>query len=400
MVFDFDQPIEREGTHSVKFDGRAQYFGTTDLIPMWVADMDFAVPPCVAQALVARAEHPVFGYTFYPDSLYQALINWFKRRHHWHIEREWIVMTPGVVPSLHACCLAFAEAGEGVIVQPPVYFPFFSAVTQTERELILNPLQLINDRYEINFSQLEEQARHAKIIMLCTPHNPVGRVWTKAELCDLLTIAKRHNLIVVSDDIHADLVYPDFTHTMIGTLHAEFGEFIATNVVTAVAPSKTFNIPGLGLSALIVPNPQHRNALAKAFERLHVGNYNPFSIAAFEAAYNDGEPWLDALLSYLQQNKTNARHFIAEHIPQIHCVDPEGTYLLWLDCSRLKLSDQELKEFFIRDCKVGMNPGVVFGAEGSGFMRMNIGTRWDNLHGALRRISEAIAKLPSSYRTV
>src|SRR5690606_18639834 len=146
MVFDFDQPIEREGTHSVKFDGGAQYFGTTDLHPMWVADMDFAEPPCVAQALVARAEHPVYGYTFYPDSLYQALINWFKRRHHWHIEREWIVMTPGVVPSLHACCLALAEAGEGVIVQPPVYFPFFSAVTQTERELILNPLQLINDR--------------------------------------------------------------------------------------------------------------------------------------------------------------------------------------------------------------------------------------------------------------
>lgn len=393
MEFDFDIPVPREGTHSVKFDGRQQYFGTAEVTPMWVADMDFAVPPCVTRALLARAAHPVFGYTLYPESLYQSVIGWFQRRHHWSIERDWIVMAPGVVPSLHACCLAFAEAGEGVIVQPPVYFPFFSAVTDTKRQLILNPLQSINGRYEINLTQLESQARDARILMLCTPHNPVGRVWSKAELISVLRIAKAHNLIVLSDDIHADLVYPGVSHTMIGTLETELGEFIRTNVITAVAPSKTFNIPGLGLSCLIVPNPQHREALQKVFELLHVSNNNPFSIAAFEAAYNEGDVWLDSLMVYLQENKRLVRDFLAQNVPQIRCADPEGTYLLWLDCSDLQLTDAQLRDFFIKDCKVGMNPGIVFGEEGKGFMRMNIGTTRARLSAALESIRVGMAAI-------
>lgn len=393
MEFDFDIPVPREGTHSVKFDGRQQYFGTAEVTPMWVADMDFAVPPCVTRALLARAAHPVFGYTLYPESLYQSVIGWFQRRHHWSIERDWIVMAPGVVPSLHACCLAFAEAGEGVIVQPPVYFPFFSAVTDTKRQLILNPLQSINGRYEINLKQLENQARDARILMLCTPHNPVGRVWSKAELISVLRIAKAHNLIVLSDDIHADLVYPGVSHTMIGTLETELGEFIRTNVITAVAPSKTFNIPGLGLSCLIVPNPQHREALQKVFELLHVSNSNPFSIAAFEAAYNEGDVWLDSLMVYLQENKRLVRDFLAQNVPQIRCADPEGTYLLWLDCSDLQLTDAQLRDFFIKDCKVGMNPGIVFGEEGKGFMRMNIGTTRARLSAALESIRVGMAAI-------
>lgn len=393
MEFDFDIPVPREGTHSVKFDGRQQYFGTAEVTPMWVADMDFAVPPCVTRALLARAAHPVFGYTLYPESLYQSVIGWFQRRHHWSIERDWIVMAPGVVPSLHACCLAFAEAGEGVIVQPPVYFPFFSAVTETKRQLVLNPLQSINGRYEINLKQLENQARDARILMLCTPHNPVGRVWSKAELISVLRIAKAHNLIVLSDDIHADLVYPGVSHTMIGTLETELGEFIRTNVITAVAPSKTFNIPGLGLSCLIVPNPQHREALQKVFELLHVSNSNPFSIAAFEAAYNEGDVWLDSLMVYLQENKRLVRDFLAQNIPQIRCADPEGTYLLWLDCSDLQLTDAQLRDFFIKDCKVGMNPGIVFGEEGKGFMRMNIGTTRARLSAALESIRVGMAAI-------
>lgn len=393
MEFDFDIPVPREGTHSVKFDGRQQYFGTAEVTPMWVADMDFAVPPCVTRALLARAAHPVFGYTLYPESLYQSVIGWFQRRHHWSIERDWIVMAPGVVPSLHACCLAFAEAGEGVIVQPPVYFPFFSAVTETKRQLVLNPLQSINGRYEINLKQLENQARDARILMLCTPHNPVGRVWSKAELISVLRIAKAHNLIVLSDDIHADLVYPGASHTMIGTLETELGEFIRTNVITAVAPSKTFNIPGLGLSCLIVPNPQHREALQKVFELLHVSNSNPFSIAAFEAAYNEGDVWLDSLMVYLQENKRLVRDFLAQNVPQIRCADPEGTYLLWLDCSDLQLTDAQLRDFFIKDCKVGMNPGIVFGEEGKGFMRMNIGTTRARLSAALESIRVGMAAI-------
>lgn len=393
MEFDFDKPIKREDTAAVKFDGREAYFGTNDVIPMWVADMDFAAPACVTDALAQRVAHPVFGYTLYPDSPYQSLIDWFQRRFHWQIEREWILMAPGVVPSLHACCLAFAEQGEGVIVQPPVYFPFFSAVKNTQRQLVLNPLQCIDGRYEINFEQLENQARNARLLMLCTPHNPVGRVWTKAELLRILHIAKTHNLTVLSDDIHADLVYPGNTHTMLGSLDSEFGEFVCNNVITAVAPSKTFNIPGLGLSSLIIPNPSHRKAVRDVFDLLHVSNSNPFSIAAFEAAYNGGDQWLDALLQYLEANKHVVRNFLARHLPQIKLIEPQGTYLLWLDCSELKLTDVQLQKFFVEECKIGMNPGVVFGEEGTGFMRMNIGTRRAEIEKALIAIKDACSAL-------
>lgn len=391
MKLDFDKKIERDNTASVKFDGRQQYFGVSEITPMWVADMDFSVPECVTKAILARASHPIFGYTRYPDTLYQSIIDWFERRHGWKIERDWIVMAPGVVPSLHAACLAFTQIGEGVIVQPPVYFPFFSAVTTTQRQLVLNPLQLINGRYEINFVELEALAPQAKLLLLCSPHNPVGRVWYEDELLEVLRIAKKFNLIILSDDIHADLIYPGYRHTMLASLlTTEYTDFINSNVITTVAPSKTFNIPGLGLSSLIVPNLKHRKALQKAFELLHVNNTNPFSIAAFEAAYQYGDEWLDALMAYLDGNKSFARRYIAEHMPELKVVEPEGTYLLWLDCSALQLSDNQLRDFFIRECKVGMNPGTVFGEGGSGFMRMNIGTQRAVLEQALLQIKHSI----------
>ena len=391
MGFDFDRVIPREHTHSVKFDGRQQYFGTEDLIPMWVADMDFAVPDCVAQALAERAAHPVYGYTLYPESLYQSVIDWFQRRHKWRIEREWIMMAPGIVPSLNACCLTFTQAGEGVIIQPPVYFPFFTAVTDTQRQLMLNPLQLVNGRYEMDFVQLEAQASQAKLLMLCSPHNPVGRVWSRAELLEVLRIAKKHNLIILSDDIHADLIYSDHRHLMLGSLNdSEYADFIHANVITAVAPSKTFNIPGLGLSSLIVPNPQHRKALQKVFDLLHVSASNPFSIAAYEAAYRGGGPWLDQLMFYLDDNKNTASSFLGAHIPQIKLIEPEGTYLLWLDCRALGMGDIPLRTFFIERCQLGLNPGIVFGKGGSGFMRMNIGTQRARLLTALESIRAAL----------
>lgn len=390
MIFDFDQPISRTHTDSQKFDGRQKYFGASDLTPMWVADMDFAVPDCVTQAIQKRATHPVYGYTLYPESLYQSVIDWFGRRHGWAIERDWILMMPGVVPSLHACCLALAEAGEGVIIQPPVYFPFFTTVTDTRRHLLLNPLQNIGGRYQINFAELETLASRAKILILCTPHNPVGRVWSREELLEVLRIAKRHQLIIVSDDIHADLVYPGCSHTMLGTLEKEFGDYVHTHLITAVAPSKTFNIPGLGLSCLIVPNAQHRRALQRALDILHVSNTNPFSIVAFEAAYKGGEAWLDALLNYLQNNKILVRDYFARHIPQISVGNSEGTYLLWLDCRQLAMSDAQLRDFFIQKCRLGLSPGQIFGEGGSGFMRMNIGTQRKVVEEALASIGRAI----------
>lgn len=387
-MLDFDQNIHRENTHSVKFDGRQHYFGTADVTPLWVADMDFAVPECVTRALQARINHPVFGYTLYPDSLYQAIIDWFQRRHQWTIEREWIVLAPGVVPSLFAAVNAFAKEGEGVIVQSPVYFPFFSAVTTNKRTLINNPLVEINGRYEINFAHLEQCAQQgARLFLLCTPHNPVGRVWRESELQRVLEITRRYDLTILSDDIHCDLIYSGVKHTMLGRL-AQPGD----KIITAIAPNKSFNIPGLGLSALVIPNPDERNAMQHVFESLHIGNYNPLSIAAFEAAYREGDQWLDALMRYLENTRNFAADFIAREIPQIKLIKPEATYLLWLDCRELAMSDAQLRDFFVRECKVGMNPGVVFGDGGSGFMRMNIGCPKAIIEQALLQVKNNLIK--------
>ena len=386
MSFDFETLVRREGTASVKWDGRKGYFNSEDLLPMWVADMDFAVPEAVSRAVRERAGHPVFGYTLATDSVYESLVNWMRKRHGYEVQRDWVILSPGVVPSLHAAAIAFALPGEGVIVQPPVYFPFFSAVTETDRKLILNPLRLEDGRYRIDFDHLEECAgQGARLLILCTPHNPVGRVWSEDELRTVLDIARRHDLVILSDEIHHDLIFPGSSHI---PLHLLAGE--EANIVTAVAPSKTFNIPGLGLSALIVPNPRHRVALRKAFELLHLGASNPFSLVAFEAAYREGEEWLEALLIYLTETRDFVSQYLAEHIPKIKVIQPEGTYLLWLDCRELGMNDSELKQFFIHKAKVGMNPGTVFGQGGSGFMRMNIGTSKLIVVEALERIAGAV----------
>ncbi len=388
MSFNFDKDIVRGDTASVKHDGYAAGFGAADVLPLWVADMDFAAPEVVTKALAQRAEHPVYGYTFYPESMYDALIDWLKKRHGWIVQRDWIVMAPGVVTSLFATVTAFAEEGEGVIVQPPVYSPFFSAVTTNQRRLIVNPLLLNDGRYQIDFEQLEHcAAEGAKLLLLCSPHNPVGRVWSKAELIQLLDIAHRYHLTILSDEIHADLVYPGEQHTTLAMLANHHGN---DKIITAVAPSKTFNIPGLGLSALIVPNPEQRVRLQKVFDSLHLSNTNPFSIAAFEAAYRGGEAWLDELLIYLRNNRDFVSDYLMKNIPAIRLIQPQGTYLLWLDCGGLAMSDLQLGDFFVRQAKVGLNPGESFGQGGSGFMRLNIASPRHVIAEALNRIKSAL----------
>ena len=386
MSIDFDREIPRDGTSSVKHDGRADYFGTRDLLPLWVADMDFSAPEAITHALAERAAHPVYGYTSYPDAMYDALIAWLDKRHGWQVQREWIVMAPGVVPSLFAAVMAFAKPGEGVIVQPPVYSPFFSAVTTNRRRLIQNPLRLDNGRYTIDFAHLERCAGDgARLLLLCSPHNPVGRVWSPAELEEVLRIARRHDLTILSDEIHADLIYPGAHHTALATLAQP-----ADKLVTAVAPSKTFNIPGLGLSSLIIPGREQRDALENVFKTLHTSNTNPFSITAFEAAYRGGEAWLSELLLYLRDNRDFVSAFLAKRLPAIRLIEPQGTYLLWLDCRELLMNDSQLHEFFVKQAQVGMNPGTVFGQGGSGFMRLNIGSPRHVIADALERIARAL----------
>ena len=384
--FDFDHEINREGSHSVKYDGRQGMFGKSDVIPVWVADMDFATPPAVTRALTQRAAHPIYGYTLFPDSLYDALISWMQRRHGWSIQRDWIILCPGVVPSINAAVMAFTQPGESVIIQPPVYFPFFSTVTQTGRKLIQNPLHLRNGRYTIDFDHLEQCAKdaHLHLLLLCSPHNPVGRVWQPAELERLLDIATKHDLIIFSDEIHADLIYP-------GNKHHTLADFPgnAAKIITAVAPSKTFNIPGLNLSALIIPDKSTRNAVTQVFNTLHISASNPFSIAAFEAAYREGEAWLEELLIYLRDTRDCVEAFLSEHLPEIKVIKAEGTYLLWLDCRAWNITDVQLKHFFIHEAGVGMSPGILFGTEGSGFMRLNIGAQRNKVLRVLERIWQA-----------
>ena len=385
MTSAFDKVIPRAGTSSLKYDTRNAVFGQSDVIPLWVADMDFAVPAAVQRALTERAAHPVYGYTVYPDALCESLGHWLAVRHGWTVPREWIIFCPGVVPSLHAAILAFTQPGDSVIVQPPVYAPFLSAAETTGRKTVLNPLKFADGQYRFDLEDFERcAATGARLLLLCSPHNPVGRVWQAQELQALLQICARHDITVVSDEIHADLVYPGVRHTPLATLAQD-----RVKVITAVAPSKTFNIPGLGLSALIVPDAKDRAAINRAFDTLHVSASNPFSIAAFEAAYREGAPWLDALLDYLAGTRDFVREFLLQHLPQIRLIEPQGTYLLWLDCRGMAMDDHQLKQFFVQEAGVGLSPGVLFGTPGSGFMRMNIGAPRSVIRQALEQIANA-----------
>lgn len=400
MTSRFDQSIAREGSQSLKYDGRSATFGTEDVMPMWVADMDFAVPDAVTHALQARVAHPVFGYSMAPDSLYEVLIDWLRVKHGWQVPREWIVLTPGVVPSLNLVVTALTQPDDGVIVQPPVYFPFFSAVTGQQRRLIENPLRLTDHasqlQYQMDVEHLAAHAKEARLLLLCSPHNPVGRVWNTAELDALLTIADEHDLIIVSDEIHADLVYADAQHQPLSRLamQAESGEQTALShrIITAVSPSKTFNIPGLGLSALIVPNAPHRQAIQRHLNALGISVTNPLNMVAFEAAYRGGNDWLNALIPYLQATRDAAIAFIEAELPSIRVIRPQATYLLWLDCRALQLDDAALKRFFIEEARLGLSPGAMFGHGGEGFMRMNIGTTKANVLEALTRLKTAVTR--------
>ena len=400
MIHGFDQTVQREGTASLKYDARLATFGRDDVTPMWVADMDFAVAEPIAKALQARALHPIFGYSLAPESLYQSLMDWLLAKHAWQVKREWIVLTPGVVPSLNAVVAALTAENDGVIVQPPVYFPFFSAVSNQNRRLIQNTLLLDDDdvanlQYKMNLSDLNACASEATMLMLCSPHNPVGRVWQKDELNSVLDIANKHDLIVLADEIHADLVYTNAQHHMLGQLAHNSAKSKAAfedncRVITAVSPSKTFNIPGLGLSALIVPNKLHRQAIESHLNKLAVSVTNPFNMLAFETAYREGGDWLNALMAYLQTTRDEAVSFIQSGMPELNVLTPESTYLLWLDCRKLRLDDAALRRFFIEEVGLGLSPGSLFGSAGVGFMRMNMGMPKAEVMAALERLKSAL----------
>ena len=386
VTHDFDTSVSRVGTASLKYEARTTYFGTDDVVPLWVADMDFPAPEAVTSALVERAQHTIYGYTDYPESLYSAMQYWFKHRHHWEIARDSIVMCPGVVPSIYAAITALTEIGDKVIIQSPVYHPFYTAVKDTQRTLVENPLILENQHYRMDIEHLAECAETgAKLLVLCSPHNPVGRVWQRAELEALLVVARRYDMTIISDDIHADLIFPNQVHTPIATLADDVA------IITAVSPSKTFNIPGLGLSAIVANDKAQRQAIEQVFSSWHVSNTNPFSICGFEAAYQYGETWLDDLMPYLDETRLAVKSYLESTLPEIVLVESKGTYLLWLDCRDMGLNDADLHRFFIDQVKVAMSPGTLFGSEGAGFMRLNMAVPRVVIMNVLKAIRSALS---------
>jgi cystathionine beta-lyase len=384
--YNFDEIVDRTGTNSLKYDARVLFFGNADVLPLWVADMDFRTPDFIIDAIKKRAEHEVFGYTFRPESYTKAILNWQKKRHNWEIKPEWISFSPGVVAGLTMAIEALSEPGDGVIVQPPVYFPFFDSVKGTNRQLIENPLKLVNGRYYFDLDDLKQKITpKTKLLLLCNPQNPGGMAWNKDELLALATICLKHKIIIISDEIHSDLIFEGYKHTPVASLSDE----VALNSVTLMAPSKTFNTAGLTTSFLVIPNKRHFVAYERVMRLPHLHMGNIFGTVALEAAYTHGEEWLAELLVYLQDNYKLLESFFAEKLPKANVMRPEATYLIWIDFSAYGLSDDDLNKKLIA-AGVGFNRGIQFGKQGSGFMRMNIGCPRSILEEALVRVEKAL----------
>ena len=408
MENNFDKVIDRTGTNCSKWDNCKNIFGREDILPMWVADTDFEAPKEAIEAMKKRLEHGIYGYTYRPQSFNNAIINWMKKRHGWDIKNEWITFSPGIVPAISMAVNTFTHPGDKVIIQTPIYPPFQSVVERSGRTRIDNELVFIDGRYHMDIDRLEEQIslndlsytnnttndnrefdNRVKLLLLCNPHNPSGRVWTKEELIKIGEICLKNNIIIVSDEIHSDIIYKGHKHIPIASLSKELEQ----NTITCIAPSKTFNLAGLSTSAIIIPNKEIRNMFNNTLETLEVDGGNIFGSIALESAYNHGEKWLEELLTYLEGNLNYLMKYFEDRIPDIKPIRPEATYLIWLDCSKLGLEGKDLVDFFVNKAKVGVNPGFKFGKSGRNFVRLNIGCPRSTLEEGLRRIEEAVKSL-------
>jgi len=388
MKYDFDRVIDRTGTGSVKWDLAEVFFGRADLLPLWVADMDFESPPEVRAALAERARHGIYGYTSPKLDYYQSLTAWFRKRHSWDIKYDWLYFAPGVVPAINLAIQTYTEPGERVIIQKPVYYPFMLAISNNGREIINNPLKLINSMYLIDFDDLEMKASDpaARLMILCSPHNPVGRVWTREELNRVGEICCSHDVLVLSDEIHCDLTYENHRHIPFGSIRDAF----LMNSITCISPSKTFNLAGLQTAGLIIANPELGRKYKHTIDCLGLLGPNLFGAEALTAAYAHGGSWLDAVMSYISGNLSYLKEYIIENIPRIAVIEPEGTYLVWLDFRPLGLDNKSLRQLMLEKAHVALDDGFIFGSpEGDGFMRINIACPRATLAEALRRIGLA-----------
>ncbi|WP_329353617.1 MalY/PatB family protein [Vibrio natriegens] len=385
--FNFDQIVERQGTGSVKWDS----MGNSSILPMWVADMDFRTAEPIVSALKQRVEHGVFGYTKVPDAYYAAVINWFGKRHNFYIQREWIQYTSGVVPALSAILKALTNPGDGVIVQTPAYNCFFSSIRNMDCHLVENPLVNRDGYYEMDFDDLERKASRSdvKVLILCNPHNPVGRAWTQEELTRLGEICFRHGVKVISDEIHCDLTFPGVQHQPFAALGDEF----LANTVTTNSPSKSFNIAGLQIANIITADKQLRDKIDRALNIHEVCDVNPFGVSALMAAYNESEAWLDALREYLHQNYLVVVEFTNQHLPRLSVIQQEATYLAWIDCRQLDFPSAEIGEKLITEGALMLNQGAVYGTQGEGYIRLNMACPRAQLLDGLQRMARVLGNL-------
>jgi cystathionine beta-lyase len=403
MTFNFDEEVYREGMYSMKWeflwdgdvmthgDHAQKKHGSNRLLPLWVADMDFTAPPAVIKALTERAQYGVFGYAKATDTLYDSITGWLERRHGWLIEKEWITLAPGVVPSIHLLVRALVQPGEKVLIQRPVYHPFTAAIERNNCMLVSNSLVYENGRYVIDFDDLAEKTADPdlKLAILCSPHNPVGRVWTREELTRFGEICLENDVLVISDEIHSDLIMPGQTFTPFASISQEF----ANHSITCIAPSKSFNLAGLKTSAAIIADEALRQTFNNALMGVGLFGTNVLGLVAMEAAYSHGDGWLDAVIKYIQANYEYMESYLAECIPQIKPLPMEGTYLAWWDCRDLGLSAKDLKALFREKANIFIEEGEIFGPEGEGFQRINIACHRPILVEALERIRTAVHTL-------
>ncbi|RIU94651.1 MalY/PatB family protein [Oceanobacillus picturae] len=383
----FDILHDRKNTRSVKWDMLQPVFQTEDVLPMWVADMDFMAPEEVNQAIIDRAKHGIYGYTIVDQAVKGSIESWLKERHDWQIDQGWLSFSPGVVTSLHMAIQAFTEVGDKVLIQTPVYTPFYKVVESHDRQVVKNPLLYEENTYQIDFVNFEDKLQDGvKAFILCSPHNPVGRVWSKEELTKMAELCVKHDVLIISDEIHGDLVFPGNKHIPIASLSEE----IAHQTITCMAPSKTFNLAGLQASYVVTPDKQKRKTLEEHFNKQGAHMLNIMGNTALEAAYLHGGPWLDELLQVLYDNKTYVKEMFAAHGSDLEVIDSQGTYLLWIDCTKLDMDEKELKKFMIEKAKVGLNTGIEYGEEGKHFMRMNIGCPKATVEEGVQRIIKAI----------
>jgi cystathionine beta-lyase len=391
MVYDFDTVIDRTQMSSTKWRFRKERTGVADVLPMWIADMDFACAPEIVEAVKARAAFPIYGYTQRTDAYYDGLNNWMKKRHRWSgIQRDWILFSPGVVAGFNFAIQAYSHAGDKVVIQPPCYYPFMEAIANNGRQIVNNPLKIVEGNYVMDYEDLEKKIDgRTKMIILCSPHNPVGRVWKRNELEQLVNVCEKKDIVIVSDEIHNDLILGKMRHTPTAIISEEAMQ----RTVTLVAPSKTFNLAGLTTSSAIIPSKKLRDTYQNVVDNNRTRNTNIFGIVAQEAAYTKGEAWLEELLVYLRGNLRYLEDFIKSKIPGLKVYPLEGTYLAWVDCTSLGMGDEALKEFMLRKAKLWLDEGVMFGSGGSMFMRINIACPRSVLKQALERLENAIKEL-------